>query len=241
MPSSSTDVGAGQELPGDVPRERLCPEHAARELDAGEQHPRVVPLGVGQVARIDLGRRAVVGGREPHLAHAPWLQEDRGDRHAVLRRRDRAFLLEEDGREEQLEVRRGRGRVQPDERCRLGDVRRQRTAAANEPGEEVARALRAEEGLRVDGRQDAVREMVAQVPADPRERQQCVDPVALERLRRADPESIEQPRRVDGARGEHRLARGVGLLLVGRPGGSGRPARAPRSTSSPRRGRRSGP
>ena len=78
----------------------------------------------------------------------------------------------------------------------------------------MARALRAEEGLRVDGRQDAVREMVAQVPADPRERQQCVDPVALERLRRADPREHQQPGRVDGARGEHHLTRGVGLLLV---------------------------
>ncbi len=78
----------------------------------------------------------------------------------------------------------------------------------------MPRPLGAVERLGIDRGENAVRQVVAEVPADPGRGVDDAKAVPLELLRRPDPREQEQPRRVDRARGEHHLLGRVGLLLV---------------------------
>ena len=172
------------------------------------------PAGVGEVAGIDLRRGERIRGREPHLADAPRLQQHRGDGDAVLRRRDCPLLLEQHRGEDQLELRPGGSGVDPDERCGLRHVRRERAASQRQPREQVTRPLGRPERLGVDRGEHTVRQVVAQVPAHAGQCGDDGDPVPLELLGGADPGEQEELGRVDRPGGEHDLARGVRLLLV---------------------------
>jgi hypothetical protein len=101
-------VRAGEQLTRHVAGERLGCEDPPGEPQAGEQQTRVASFGVGEVPGIDLGRSERVCGREAHLPGARRLEEDRREGDAVLRGRHRPLLLEEHGREDQLQLRRVR-------------------------------------------------------------------------------------------------------------------------------------
>jgi len=126
----------------------------------------------------------------------------------------RAFLFEENGSEEELEVGRGELGSRAHERDGLSDVRRQRATAAKRPVREVPDRFGGRE-RRCSPRagEDPTGEMIEEIRPDPRELVNDGDVRGLERLPRADPRELEQVRRPDCSRAEHDLAFRQGLVL----------------------------
>jgi hypothetical protein len=153
---------------------------------------------LGEVPRIDQRRGLGIGRAKCHLARAPRLHGDRGDRDAVLGRAAEALVDEEHGREQQLELRAGEVWPGSHERNGLPDVGAQRPAPAQEPSGQVPERLGAVEGHRVARpAEDAVGEMVEQVAPDACHLVSDVDAHALEHGARPDAGQLQELRRVD--------------------------------------------
>ena len=180
-------VVAREDLAVQKRRERLLREDASSKPEAAEERCLVLAVGIGEVARVDRGQHARIGRSQEHGSGAARPEEDDGERQPVLRRLLEPLLLEEHGREEELEVRCGEVRPRADEGDGLAEVRRERAPAAKRPAGEVAQRVRRGErldALRPD--EQAVREVVDQVRADAGKLANDVDPGILERVARAD-------------------------------------------------------
>src|SRR5207249_458034 len=98
----------------------------------------------------------------------------------------KTFVLEQNGREDELHVGCGQSLRGSKERRRLGNVRGQRATAADDPAGEIAERLGAVERFHPLGRdENAGRQMVLQVSANVRElvneldsNSRCGDPIA---------------------------------------------------------------
>ena len=121
----------------------------------------------------------------------------------------RAVVDEVRGREVVLDVGRRQAGPGADERERLGDGRRQRAAAAQQPLRQVARVLRVDERVGLDLADDGDERVVLQVLADPARVDLDVDAERAQLLGGPDPGEQQQLRGAERAGGEDHLARGL--------------------------------
>ena len=126
-------VVAREDLTVDERGERLLREHATREAKTSEQRCDVAPFRVGQVLRIDRRRDAGIRRSKENGARAHRREQYDREREPVLARRLQPLLLEQHGREEELEVGRGEIGRGANERDGLAEVRRQRPASRAAP------------------------------------------------------------------------------------------------------------
>jgi hypothetical protein len=105
----------------------------------------------------------------------------------VLRRLRQPLVLEEHGREDELQVRRREAVARADEGHGLSEVRGERASAAKQPADEIAQRVGRGESLHtLRPHEQAVGEMIDQVRADGGELANDVDTDTARALARAD-------------------------------------------------------
>ena len=191
-------------------RERLLREDSPSKPEAAEERCLILAFGIREVraGRWPEARagRTIAGARFRRCAAGG----GHGERQPVLRRLRQPLVLEEHGREDELQVGRREAVARADEGHGLSEVRGERATAAKHPADEIAQRIGRGQGLHtLRPHEQAVGEVIDQVRADGGELANDVDTSVLERVARAEARELQEVRAADrtGAEDHPRWAR----------------------------------